>query len=434
MPNTDTIIGESSSGAPFTIPAETRARHLHIIGQTGTGKTSLLLNLLTQDFASGRGVCFLDPHGDAAAAAIALIPRSRAHHLIYLDLTNLDRPVGLNFLSDVSPDQRPTLANEIVAAFVHIFGENALGYRSQQVLRNSLRLLLDHQPSTLLAIPRLLKDKPFRDRYVRHSADPVVRFYWTQIYDTYDDRFRNEVISPLTNKLDVVLSTPAIRNLIGQPVSSFSFRTLIDTSHILIVNLAKGLIGQEPAHLLGALIASAIARAAFARHDAPAETRVPFSLYVDEFQNFATDAFPLILSEARKYALNLTVAHQYASQLSERLLHATLGNAATLLSFRLGAADAPLIAAHLGLPNSDALQDLSNFRLWLRTLRDGSPIEPALLRSLPEPWPLHRRAARFIRNSQVRFGRPRGQVERRIISFLAPSSPKRYSRRFSSRW
>jgi type IV secretory system conjugative DNA transfer VirD4/TraG family protein len=281
-----------------------------------------------------------------------------------------------------------------------------------------VRLLLDAPGVTLLGLPRLLTDEAYRATLLKSCADPVIRRYWEVEYESYDKRFETEAISPILNKIGAVLATPALRNIIGQPKSTIDIQALMDSSRMLIVNLSKGRLGEEPTHLLGAFLTTAIAQAAESRASIAEENRVPFTLYADEFQNFATESFASILSEARKYRLQLVVAHQFLGQLPEPLRQAVLGNVGTVLSFRIGAEDAPFIAKELGLHNALTLTDTGNFRAWVKTLYNGVPTDPHHVKMRePETLRLGRLAAVKSRTA-TRFGRERAQVEGRIERFL----------------
>jgi type IV secretory pathway TraG/TraD family ATPase VirD4 len=426
--------GGIGDGTPYALSAHDRARHIHVVGQTGTGKSVLFENMLAEDFAAGHGVGLFDPHGDLARKAVSLIPLRRAHQLVYIDPSDWDRPVGFNILDNVPDRRKPTVADDIVSAFVHIWGDSSIGPRSQQVLRNALRALMDAQDTTLLCVPKLLTDDRYRERVIRTIKDPFVRSYWTDQFNRYDARKRDDVISPILNKLDAFLSSPAIRNIIGQPHSTFDLRRVMDDGRIVIVTLSKGAIGEGNAHFLGALLITRIAQAALSRGDTPEPERRPFHLYVDEFQSVATDSFALILSEARKFALTLTLGHQHLAQVPHALVQSVLGNTGSVVALRVGAEDAPMLASHIGLKNPDALKDLPNHRAWGRFLLDGTPTSPILLATRPPPSALHKRADRLIANSRIRFGRDRADVEVRIDRFLSVRPKPRRSRKTNTRW
>lgn len=410
-------LGTTATGGAFGIGQADRRRHLHVIGQTGSGKSTLLENLIVQDVAVGRGVGVIDPHGSLAERALALIPSRRTHELVYLDAAS-DRPVALNFIGGIPPMKRARGAEDIVASFVHIWGETAVGNRSQQVLRNAVRVLMDAPGGTLFCIPRLLTDRTYRCRLLKAVVDPAVRFFWTVEFEGYDPRKRDDVISPILNKLDALFAIPQLRAILAQPRSTVDLRRIMDEGRILVVNLQKGAIGEGPSHLLGALIVSALSQTALARADTPEEERRPFHLYADEFQNFATASFGIILSEARKYALLLTLSHQFLGQLSDSLRQAVLGNAGSFVSLRVGAEDAPLVARHLGLANPSALQDLSNYQAWGRFLVGNTPGSAIRLDLYPPPPALNRHPERLAANSRIRFGRDLHALERKLARFL----------------
>ncbi len=399
--------------------ASERRRHLYIVGQTGTGKSTLLLNLLRQDFESGAGVALLDPHGDLAQSALAHIPRRRTNDLVYLDPADRSRPIGFNPLSRVPAEFAPLVADGVVAAFRHVWPDS-WGPRLDYILTNAVRALLDAPGSTLLMIPRLLIDDGFRMGIIRgHVRDPVVRAFWLNEYDGYSDSFRREAIAPIQNKIGKALMTPALRNMLAQPRSTITLRRLMDEGAIVICNLSKGALGESTAHLLGALLVTSFAQAALSRVDTQEKDRRVFHLYADEFQSFATESFSLILSEARKYALTLTLAHQYLDQLPDPLRASTFGNAGSMIAFRTGATDAPELVKQIGLGGDPALLDLPNFSAWTRLLHDGAPASPQRLHLFNAPRPVRASAHRLIETSRMRFGRDRCEIEEKVRRFLA---------------
>ena len=412
-------LGARSSGGAVMLAAEERQRHLYIVGQTGTGKSTLLLNLIAQDLAAGAGLALLDPHGDLAEAVLLHLPRARSNDLVYVNPADSARPIGFNPLSAVPDDLKPIVADGVVSAFRHVWPES-WGPRLDYILTNAVRALLDVPGGTLLMLPRLLIDEPFRVQLVeRHVADPFVRAFWLGEYAGYSDHFRTEAIAPIQNKIGKALIEPRLRNMLAQPRSTITLRRLMDEGAIVICNLAKGRLGEGTSHLLGALLTTTIAQAALSRADVPPAERRTFHLYADEFQSFATDSFALILSEARKYGLTLTVAHQYLDQLPEQLRAAVFGNVGSMLACRTGASDAPIIAEQIGLGGADALLDLPNHTGWTRLLTGGVPTSPLRLDLQPAPAPRRPNAARLIDLSRRRFGRPRAEIEDRIARFLA---------------
>ena len=319
IPDQQLYIGTRTSGEEVFLDCDERRRHVYIVGQTGTGKSTLLLNLIQQDLAAGEGLALLDPHGDLAEAALQHIPRRRANDLVYINPADLERPIGFNPLARVPDDLKPITADGIVAAFRHVWPDS-WGPRLDYILTNAVRALLDVPGATLLMLPRLLIDEALRTRIIdRHVSDPVVRSFWLNEYAGYSTSFRAEAVAPIQNKIGKALMAPSLRNMLAQPRSTLNFRRLMDEGAIVICSLAKGSLGESTAHLLGALITTSLAQAALSRADTPAAERRVFHLYVDEFQSFATESFGLILSEARKYALTLTIGHQYRAQLPDTL-------------------------------------------------------------------------------------------------------------------
>ena len=425
--DTHATLGSNGTRGPIVLSPAARSRHLYVIGQTGTGKSTLLLNLIGQDLAAGRGVALIDPHGSLAADALGLIPATRAHELVYIGFEAADRarPIGFNVLEQVPPDMRPVVADGVVAAFHHAWPDS-WGPRLEHVLTHALRALLDAPDTTLLGISRLLTDAGYRARILATVADPIVAQFWRGQYEAWPDAFREQAIEPIVNKIDKVIANPALRNIVAQPRSTIDLRRMMDEGRILIVNLAKGVLGEGASQLFGAMLTTAIATAALSRADIAEDCRRPFHFYADEFHNYATNGFAVILSEARKYGLCLTLAHQYMAQLDthEQLRAAVLGNAGSLVAFRLGADDATLIARQIQLgypdPAPSALQDLANFKAFTQVLIDGLPSGAIHIVTPPPPAPVNHRVHRLLTNSRVRFGRDRAMVEDKISRFLAP--------------
>lgn len=413
-------IGTATNGtARYAATLDDLDRHLYVIGQTGSGKTVLLTNLAAQLLTRNEGFCVIDPHGDFARSLLPLVPLDRRHHLINFDLTDTDRPVGLNFTAGIDPAPRARFADNVVSSFIHIWGNEAIGNRSQQVLRNSLRLVMDAPNTTLLGVSKLLTDRAYRTSLYRTSLDPFVTAYWTDQFDRYDPRKRDDVVSPILNKLDGLLSHPALRNILGSR-NTFDLRYVMDNRRILIVNLSKGQIGEQASGFLGSLIVSAIAQQALARDDVPEADRQPFTLLADEFQSFATQSFATILSEARKYRLRLVLAHQFAHQVAEPIRRAVFGNVGTMIALRCGPEDAKMLADHFRV-DASALTDLANYRALVRPLVNGAPGTVHFLDTDPPPPDVHGRAEKLIKNSRRRFGRPKEDIERAIAAFLTKS-------------
>lgn len=315
-----------------------RTRHLYIIGQTGVGKSGLLELLTISDIHSPYGFAVIDPHGDYAISVLKRIPAERSRDVIYFNPADTDYPMAFNPMEVTDPKLRTHTASELIGVIKRMF--ESWGPRLEYILRYSILALLDYPEATMLDITRILTDKKFRNEVLKHVADPVVRNFWTVEFASWNDKFAAEAVAPVLNKVGAFTANPLVRNIIGQPKSSFNIRQIMDEHKILIVNLSRGLVGEDNASLLGALLVTKIQLASMSRADIPAEARTPFYLYVDEFQNFATDSFATILSEARKYGLNLTVANQYIAQMSQDVRDAVFGNVGSLVAFRMGADDA----------------------------------------------------------------------------------------------
>lgn len=397
---------------------EDRAQHLYVVGKTGLGKSTLLRNLILQDLYAGRGVGLLDPHGDLAREVLDAIPTERTGEVLYFNPGDLSRPVGLNLLSKVPRDQAHLVVSGVLSAFRGIWG-SSWGPRLEYILGHALAALLD-RGLTILALPRLLSDDRFRERVTAKIQDPVVRAFWREEYAGYERRFRLEAIAPLQNKVGRLLANAPMRNIMGQPRSRFDARFLMDRGRIMIADLAKGVIGEDHARLLGALLLSQFQWAAMQRANAEAASRTPFYLYIDEFQSFATEALTSILAEARKYGLALILAHQYLDQLTDEIRQSVFGNAGNLIAFRVGQADARILEDEFGgNVKMGNLVSLGKFEIYARLLDHGRMREPFRGRTLaPIRGTASGRREAVIRRSRDRYGRPREEVEAKIERWL----------------
>lgn len=412
-------IGTYTGGAPATLTHHDRLRHVYLVGKTGTGKSTLLKSMMLADLEAGRGFALLDPHGDLAEAVADATPAWRTNDVIYLDPSDTAFPIGFNPLEQVEPDHRPRVAANIVETFAHIWGTSLeTTPRLVYILTNALRLLLDAPGSTLLGLPRLLIDERYRASLVKQCDDPVVVAFWSHEFAGFGERFVVEAVSPIQNKIGTLLSPPAIRNILGQPRSTVDIRSIMDEDRVLIVNLSKGKLGADPAHLIGALLTAAFAQAAESRADTPEDERRDFTLYADEFQHFASEAFATILSEARKWRLALVLAHQFLGQLSDELRQAVIGNAGSVIAFRVGAEDAPLLAREIGLMSPSALTEADNFSSWVRLMQDGTPTEPRRIETLSPAPPSSGRLDEVRSRTRARHARPRAAVEERVARFI----------------
>src|ERR1700730_2003258 len=376
--------------------------HEYVIGKSGTGKSTFLQNLILNNPG---GFALLDPHGDLAETIADTV------ECIYFDPSELQ--LGFNVLENVIEAKRPLVAAQIVASFKAIWGDS-WGQRMEWILLNALRLLLDNN-HTLLGLTKLLVDDSYRTRLLRRCSDPIVRAFWDTEFAQYDDRFRKEAIAPIQNKVGQLLANPALRNILGQQHSTLKLDRIMDKRQRLVVNLSKGKLGDAPSRLLGALLVSGFYEAAQRRASIPEKERVPFTLYVDEFQSFATDSFADVLSEARKYKLSLVLAHQFLGQLPPLMRQAVFGNVGVMTAFRVGAEDAPMIAAELGLGSPTALTDLPNFRAWARK---GGPYDCQYVETQPPP-PTAGRLEAVKRFTKASYTRPESLVKADIELFLS---------------
>ncbi|MDD2766496.1 MAG: type IV secretion system DNA-binding domain-containing protein [Candidatus Moranbacteria bacterium] len=399
----------------FGIKTDDRRRHMYVIGKTGMGKTNLLENLAIQDIQKGHGIAFIDPHGDTAEKLIKAIPSNRINDVIYLNPSDQDFPIAFNVMEKVDPEYRHLVASGLVGVFKKIWADS-WGPRLEYILRNAILALLEYPGSTLLGVTRILVDKSYRAKVVEKITDPVVRSFWVDEFSQWNDRVLQEVISPIQNKVGQFLSSSLIRNIVGQTVSSFNIREVMDQRKILIINLSKGRIGEDNGALLGAMMITKIQLAAMGRVDIPEEDRKDFYLYVDEFQNFATESFANILSEARKYHLNLVLANQYVTQIEETVRDAIFGNAGSIVSFRVGAMDAEFLEKEFEpVFMMNDIINLPKFQIYLKLMIDGIAGDAFSATTLP---PIKLEDAgneiKIIQNSRERYSSSREDVEEKI--------------------
>ncbi len=401
----------------FGIKTDDRRRHMYLIGKTGMGKSTVMENMIVGDIRAGRGVAVVDPHGDLVEKIIDFIPASRINDVIYFNPGDVEHPIAFNILEQVEPVNRFLVASGLIGVFKKIWADS-WGPRLEYVLRNAILALLDYPGSTLLGIMRLLVDKSFRQRVIDKITDPVVKSFWVDEYSKYPDKFQSEAIAPVQNKVGQFLSSPLIRNIVGQVSSSVSIREMMDQGKILLLNLAKGKIGEDNSALLGAMIITKIQLAAMQRIDTLEGARRDFYLYVDEFQNFATESFANILSEARKYRLNLTIAHQYIEQLDEKVSAAVFGNVGTIMCFRVGAADGEALEAEFTPQfTPEDLVNLPKYNAYLKLMIDGVASDPFSVTTLPPLREDEKEGNRekIIRVSRERYTKARAEVEEKII-------------------
>jgi hypothetical protein len=385
------------------------------------GKSTLLENMAIQDIQSGEGLAFIDPHGSTAEKLLEYVPEERIKDVLYFAPFDLEYPVSFNIMEDIGADKRHLVVNGLMSTFEKIWVD-AWSARMAYILQNTLLALLEYPGSTLLGVNRVLSDKAYRNKVVENVKDPSVRSFWLDEFAKYTDRFAAEATPAIQNKVGQFTSNALVRNIIGQPHSSFDIRKIMDERKILIVNLSKGRVGESNANLLGSMLITKIYLAAMSRADANASElqKLPnFYLYVDEFQSFANKSFADILSEARKYKLNLTIAHQYIEQMEEEVRDAVFGNVGTMITFRVGAYDAEVLEKEFApVFTAEDLVNLGSFQIYLKLMIDGIGSQPFSARSLP---PIEKQEASHVdaikENSRKVFARPRAVVEKDITDW-----------------
>jgi hypothetical protein len=398
-----------------------RSRHVYIIGQTGVGKSGLLELLAISDIYHKQGYAIIDPHGDFAINNLKFIPPNRLNDVVYFNPADTAFPLGFNPMEVSDPAQRNNISSEIIGVLKRMFGES-WGPRLEYILRYTILALLEYPDTTMLDITRMLTDKKFREKVLAEVKDTVVLQFWRVEFASWQDRFVAEAIAPVLNKVGAFVANPIIRNIIGQPKSTFNIREMMDQGKILIVNLSKGLIGEDNAAILGSFLVTKIQLAAMSRSDIEnVDDRRPFYLYVDEFQNFATDSFAVILSEARKYGLNLTVANQYISQMSETVRDAVFGNVGTMITMRISPEDAPALAQQFA-PHFEAQDILQmNNRHFIASMMiqgEKTPAFSGITLKLPPAQTNY--LPQIVENTRANFARPREEIEKEIADNIIP--------------
>lgn len=401
----------------FGIKMDDRRRHVYIIGKTGMGKTTLLENLILSDIYAGHGCSFIDPHGDTAEKLIDYIPSWRLNDVVYFNPADMDYPVGFNILEAVSERHKHLIASGMMGVFQKIW-ENMWSSRMEYILNNTILALLDNPGQTLLGINRMLSDTDFRKRIVGNIRDPVIKQFWLKEFAAYNDKYAQEAVAPIQNKIGQFLSATVIRNIVAQVKSTIDVREIMDSGKIFIINLAKGRIGEDNSRLLGGLLITKIQLSAMERVDVPEPERKDFYLYVDEFQNFAVESFANILSEARKYHLCLTLAHQYIAQLTEPVRDAVFGNVGSILTFRVGAPDAEFMESEF-MPRftPEDIINLPKYNIYLKLLIDGVASQPFSAITLPPIAQKTDSAEKVIRISRERYAKPRSEIEAKILQW-----------------
>jgi CxxC-x17-CxxC domain-containing protein len=404
----------------FGIKTDDRRRHMYALGKTGMGKSNLLENMAIQDIQSGKGVCVIDPHGEFADKMLKAVPANRISDVIYFNPADVEYPIAFNILEAVEEDKKNLIASGMMGVFKKIWPD-VWSARMEYILNNTILALLDYPGSTMLGVSRMMSDSDFRKRVYPAIKDPVVKGFWINEFDKWDDKFRKEAVAAIQNKVGQFLSSSIIRHVVGQPKSSIDLRDIMDNQKILIVNLSKGRIGEDSMRLLGGMLITKLQLTVMGRVDIPEEQRKDFYLYVDEFQNFANESFASILSEARKYRLNLILTHQYINQLifdnNTGMRDAIFGNVGTIITFRAGAEDAEFLEKEFDpifLLND--IVNLSKYHVYLKLMIDGIAGDAFSAVTLP-PFDLSETAGnaeKVIRISRERYGRSRAEIEEKI--------------------
>lgn len=404
----------------FGIKQKNRRAHMYVIGKTGTGKSTLLSNMIISDIRDGRGVALIDPHGDLAERVLDFIPKERIDDVIYFNPSDFDYPIAFNPLECTSPYSRHLVCSGLISVFKKIWPE-FWGPRLEHILRHSIFTLLEYPGATLLDLPRLLTNKDFRSMVLKTLTSQQVREFWFCEFDKYSAWLRSEAISPILNKVGQFLTSEPLRNIVGQKKNSFDLRQVMDEGKILIANLAKGKIGEDNCALLGAMLVTKIQLAALSRADIPEEKRRSFYFYVDEVHNFFTISFADILSEVRKYGLSLVLAHQYMEQLDEKMRSAILGNVGTLISFRVGAEDAKYLAREFYPVFGEAdLVNLPNYHIYLKLMIDGKTSQPFSAVSLPSASIEESFRSEIIKRSREKYACRREEAGKTLPNAMTP--------------
>ena len=414
----------------FGIKNKNREGHMYIVGKTGTGKSTLIENMVISDIKKGKGLALIDPHGDLAEDILRFIPKRRIKDVVYFNPADIEYPTPFNPLEKVSLNKYHLVASGIISCFKKIWPD-FWGPRLEHILRHSLLSLLELPKATLLDVPKLLVNKEFRSSVLPKVKNQQVKDFWLFEFEKYSAWLRSEAISPILNKIGQFLASTPIRNIVGQRENTFDLRKVMDEGKILICNLSKGEIGEGSSSLLGAMMVTKIQLAALSRADLKEKKRRPFYLYVDEIHNFLTLSFADILSEARKYGLNLILSHQYLGQLDKKIRAAIFGNVGTIISFKVGVDDAEYLAREFHpVFNETDLINLPNYRIYLKLMVNGVASRAFSAVTLPPPERKTAYKDAIIEESRARYGRPRKEVEREIL-LRAPLVEKRSIRQGS---
>ncbi len=405
----------------FGIKTDDRRRHVYVVGKTGMGKTVMLKNMAIQDIQQGKGIGFVDPHGEAAEELLDSIPSNRVNDVIYFNPADIDYPIAFNIMEKVGVEYRHLVASGLMGVFKKIWPD-VWSARMEYILNNAILALLEYPGATLLGVNRMLADPEYRKKVIEKIMDPVVKSFWTQEFARYSQSrgYEVEATAAIQNKVGQFISNPLIRNIIGQVGSSINMRNIMDEKKIFIMNISKGRVGEDNSRLLGALLITKLQLAAMGRVDTPEEKRNDFFLYVDEFQNFATESFTNILSEARKYRLALLLGHQYIAQMDEEVRDAVFGNVGTIVTFRVGADDAEYLEKEFAPDfTAEDLINLPKYNIYLKLMIDGVA-GPGFSAETMAPLPILEKSNRekIIMVSRERYSTQRKVVEEKIAKWM----------------
>lgn len=401
----------------FGIKTDDRRRHMYVIGKTGMGKTNLLENMILCDIYAGHGCAYIDPHGDTAEKLLDYIPSWRINDVVYFNPADMEHPIGFNVLEAVDENMKHLVAAGMMSVFKKIW-EGVWSARMEYILNNTILALMDTPNTTLLGINRMLSDDTYRKEIVANVKDPIVKQFWIMEFESYQSKFASEAVAPIQNKVGQFLSASIIRNIVAQAKSSMSIRQIMDDQKIFIVNLSKGRIGEDASRLLGGLLITKLQMSAMERVDIPETERQDFYMYVDEFQNFAVESFASILSEARKYRLNLIMAHQYIEQLTEEVRDAVFGNVGTIISFRVGGPDAAFMEEEFMprfTPND--MINLPKYHIYLKLMIDGVTSQPFSAVTLPPIATKTGNQEKVIQQSRERYAGQRDKIEEKVAEW-----------------
>jgi hypothetical protein len=402
-----------------------RRRHMYIIGKTGTGKSEFLKEMILQDIEAGYGVCAIDPHGEFVEDIMQLMPPERAEDVIYFNPSDLDRPMGLNMMEADTEEQRHFVVGSVIGLMYKLYDPHRtgiIGPRFEHAIRNAMLTIMYRPGSTFIELVRCMTDAKYVEELLPFVKDQVVKRYWTDQIAQTSDFHKSEVLDYIVSKFGRFVTNKTMRNIIGQPYSAFNFRKAMDEKKIILCNLSKGILGEEDAKFLGLILVPKVLTAAMSRQDVPMEQRHDFFLYVDEFQNYATEDFAVILAEARKYRLNLVVANQYIGQIDEDVKNAVFGNVGTMVSFRIGVPDANFLQ-HEFAPtfNEIDLANIEKYHVYIKTIVGNEPIPPFSMSLMKDMTAVEARMnpkmAEMIKQlSRLKYGKDREEVEAEIVT------------------